>query len=124
FKLTNLQAAVGLAQLARLDARVERLMELYREYRHGLVDVAQVRLLPFDVDRGESPQWVDVLAGDRDRLVEHLEGMDIQCRPFWFPLHTQEPYRRPDARFPVATRVAPRALWLPSALSLSSDDVR
>jgi len=124
FKLTNLQSAVGIAQLARLEGRVERLAELCREYRRGLAGVDQIRLLPFDVDGGETPQWIDALAEDRDRLVEHLERRDIHCRPFWFPIHTQKPYREADDRFPNAMRLGPRALWLPSALALTSDDVR
>lgn len=124
FKLTNLQAAVGVAQLARLDARVDRLVSIYREYRRGLAGIHQVQLLPFDVDNGESPQWVDALVERRDDLVEHLKRHDIDCRPFWFPIHTQQPYRRRDHDFPNAMRVLPRALWLPSALSLSDDDVR
>jgi perosamine synthetase len=123
FKLTNLQAAVGIAQLARLDARVERLAAIYREYRRGLEGLDQVRLLPFDVDHGESPQWVDALVENRDGLVAHLRRFDIDCRPFWFPIHTQAPYRRADAGFPNTVRVSPRALWLPSTPSSSDDDV-
>jgi len=124
FKLTNLQAAVGVAQLARLDARVERLAAIYREYCRGLAGLDEVRLLPFDVDHGECPQWVDAVVERRDELVEHLNRADIDCRPFWYPIHTQQPYRRPDEGFPNAMRVIPSALWLPSALSLSDDDVR
>jgi len=124
FKLTNLQSAVGIAQLARLEGRVERLVELCREYRRGLAGVDQIRLLPFDLEGGETPQWVDALAEDRDRLVAHLEQRDIDCRPFWFPIHTQKPYGGPDDRFPNTTRLSPKALWLPSALSLTSDDVQ
>ena len=124
FKLTNLQAAVGVAQLARLETRIERLVSIYREYRRGLASLDQVRVLPFDVDHGESPQWVDALVEHRSELVAHLKGFDIDCRPFWFPIHTQQPYRRPDHEFPNATRILPRALWLPSALSLSTDEVQ
>jgi perosamine synthetase len=124
FKLTNLQAAVGVAQLARLDARVERLAAIYREYGRGLDGLEEVRLLPFDVDHGECPQWVDALVERRDDLVEHLKRSGIDCRPFWYPIHTQQPYRHPDQGFPNAMRVIPSALWLPSALSLSDDDVR
>jgi perosamine synthetase len=124
FKLTNLQAAVGIAQLARLEARVDRLTAIYREYCRGLAGIGQVRVLPFDVEHGESPQWVDALVDNRDGLVDHLKRFDIDCRPFWFPIHTQQPYRLADQGFPNAMRVAPRALWLPSALSLSDDDVR
>jgi perosamine synthetase len=123
FKLTNLQAAVGLGQLEKLDSRVRRLRDLYRLYSEALTDIDEVQLLPFDVDRGETPQWVDVLADDRDRLVEFLARAAIQCRPFWYPIHTQRPYQADDG-FPVASRLVPKALWLPSALSLADDDVR
>lgn len=79
--------------------------------------------MPFDVDAGESPQWVDALAEDRDTLVEHLLRHDMHCRPFWFPIHTQKPYLRADSEFPVSSRLMPAAVWLPSALQLSEQDV-
>ena len=123
FKLTNLQAAVGLGQLSRLDARSDRLRNIYRAYRLALAGIEQVQLLPFDVDNGETPQWVDALVEDRDRLVEHLKNGAIDCRPFWFPIHTQQPYRQNDRAFPHAMRLASRALWLPSAFSMTDDDV-
>ena len=123
FKLTNLQAAVGLGQLSRIDARSERLRNIYRAYRAALAGIEPVHLLPFDVDGGETPQWIDALVDDRDRLVEHLKTAGIDCRPFWFPIHTQQPYRQPDQAFPHAIQVASRALWLPSAFSMTDDDV-
>jgi perosamine synthetase len=123
FKLTNLQAAVGLAQLDKLRPRVAHLKDLYRAYRAGLDDVRGIRVLPFAVDQGESPQWVDALADDRDNLVEYLRQRDIHCRPFWFPIHTQRPYLRADDPFPVSTRLMPRAVWLPSAFQLTDADV-
>lgn len=123
FKLTNLQAAVGLGQMAHLAARTAFLKGLYRRYAEGLRDVPQIRLLPFDVEHGESPQWVDALAENRDGLVAFLRAADIHCREFWFPIHTQQPYRRPSGTFPVSERVLRSAVWLPSALSLSAEDV-
>jgi perosamine synthetase len=124
FKLTNLQAAVGLGQLAKLAARMVRLRDIYRWYVAGLADVPQIRLLEFDVDHGESPQWIDALADDRDGLVAHLLRHDMHCRPFWFPLHTQQPYRRAGRDFPNSSRLMPNAVWLPSAFQLGERDVR
>ena len=123
FKLTNLQSAVGIAQLERLDSRVTRLADVYRRYRQGLDGVNGIRVLPFDVEAGETPQWVDALADDRDRLVVDLEQQDIHCRPFWYPIHTQRPYHQADDHFPNAIAASRRAVWLPSALSLTDDDV-
>jgi perosamine synthetase len=123
FKLTNLQAAVGLAQAGLLEPRVARLRQMYRLYRDGLQGIAEVRLPGFDVDRGEAPQWVDAVVERRDALVAHLLERGIHCRPFWYPLHSQQPYRRPDAQFPHSSRLMPNAVWLPTALSLTDQDV-
>jgi perosamine synthetase len=123
FKLTNLQSAVGLAQADLLELRAARLKQIYRVYRDGLAGIAGLVLPGFDVDDGETPQWVDVIADRRDALVEHLLARGIHSRPFWYPLHTQAPYRRPDSQFPNSSRLMPKALWLPSALSLTDDDV-
>jgi perosamine synthetase len=120
FKFTNLQAAVGLAQLARLPQRVEGIRDLYRAYREGLEGVEEVRLLPFADE--EVPQWVDAIVEDREELFAHLAERNIHCRRYWYPLHTQPPYRRPDELFPNSSRLIPEALWLPSAFSLTADD--
>jgi len=124
FKLTNLQAAVGVAQLPKLEPRAAHQRDLYRWYAEGLAGLSPVRLLPFDVDGGETPQWVDAVVDERDALVDHLKRHDMHCRPFWYPIHTQQPYREDDAAFPVSTRLMPAAVWLPSALQLTETDVR
>jgi perosamine synthetase len=123
FKLTNIQAAVGLAQLDRLADRMQHLRQLrswYAEELDGLDDVAALPAL--DVEGGEALAWVDVLVRDRDELVGHLEAAAIDSRAFWQPLHTQGPYRAADEKYPNATWVADHGLWLPSALSLTRAD--
>ena len=59
----------------------------------------------------------------RDDLDRWLSERAMGCRRFWFAIHTQAPYRRDDGDFPVSTRVAPKALWLPSAFTISDEDV-
>lgn len=124
FKMTNMQAAVGLGQLAKLETRAAHMRDIYRWYAVGLAAVPAIRVLPFDVDHGETPQWVDAIAEDRDTLIAHLLRYDMHCRPFWFPIHTQRPYAKVDAEYPVSSRLMPSAVWLPSALQLTEADVR
>ena len=124
FKLTNLQAAVGLGQLEKLDARLERIRQTYRIYRDELAGVKGVRVLPCKIDSGEQPQWIDALAERRDELDGFLAKNGAGCRRFWFPLHTQKPYLRDGADFPNSTRLGKEAIWLPSAFQMSDDDVR
>jgi perosamine synthetase len=124
FKLTNLQAAVGLGQLGYLEQRLARLKKIYRTYAEALGGVDGIRLPGFRVDEGESPQWVDAVVERRDELDRYLLERNVHCRRFWFPIHTQKPYLQSSDRFPQSTRIGRHALWLPSAFSLTDDDVQ
>ena len=124
FKLTNLQAAVGLGQLEKLEARMERVRRTYSIYRDELARTKGIRILPFNIEAGEQPQWIDALAKRRDQLDEFLAKNGAGCRRFWFPLHTQKPYLRDEKDFPKSARVGKQAIWLPSAFQMTDDDVR
>lgn len=124
FKLTNLQSAVGLGQLEKLGERMERIRRTYSIYRDDLAGTKGIRILPFNIDAGEQPQWADALAERRNQLDEFLAENGAGCRRFWFPLHTQKPYLRDEKDFPNSTRVGKQAIWLPSAFQMTDDDVR
>jgi len=123
FKLTNLQAALGLGQLGHLERRMARLKHIYRTYAHALSGLEGITLPGFRLDEGESPQWVDAIVERRDELDRYLLERNVHCRRFWFPLHSQKPYRQAADRFPNSARISRHALWLPSAFSLSDADV-
>jgi len=123
FKLTNMQAAVGLAQLKDLERRLDRMRSIYRGYAQRLGCLPGISVLPFCIERGEVPQWTDALADRRDELFNHLAAKGIVGRRFWYPLHTQAPYRMPGDQFPNSTKQVPHAMWLPSAFTLADADV-
>ena len=123
FKFTDLQASVGLAQLEQLDGRLAQQKNLYRSYKKFLEDVEEISLLPFAVEIGESPLWVDAIAQDRDDLIAFLSSRNIDTRKFWYPVHQQKPYKQSDDLFSVATELSKKALWLPSALSITEEDI-
>lgn len=123
FKLTNVQAAIGMGQLSRLEERVAHAKQIYETYREGLNGAKGIRLPGFRTCEGETPQWVDVVVERRDELDRHLAARDIYCRRFWFPVHTQAPYKLPDGDFPNSTRLCSQAMWLPSAFTMTLQDV-
>jgi dTDP-4-amino-4,6-dideoxygalactose transaminase len=86
--------------------------------------VRGISVLPFCMEGGEVPQWTDVLADRCDELYDGLAAKGIRGRRFWHPLHTQRPYRMPSNRFPNSEKQIPRAMWLPSAFTLSDAGVR
>jgi perosamine synthetase len=123
FKLTNLQAAVGLAQLETLAARQDHSRRIFNIYRDLLQDNPKVQLPGFDMTSGECPLWVDALVNGRDSLHDYLVARNIETRKFWYPLHTQIPYRSADEKFDASMMVSSNALWLPSSLTLNDDDI-
>jgi perosamine synthetase len=123
FKFTNLQAALGLGQLSYLDRRVARIKQTYRTYARLLEGLDGISLPGFRLEDGESPQWIDAIVDRRDDLDRYLLARNVHCRRFWFPLHTQAAYHQSDECFPNSTRVCRHAIWLPSAFTLSDEDL-
>lgn len=124
FKLTNLQAAIGLGQLSRLSDRLDRQKKINVLYREELRTSNEIKLLPFNTEGGEVPQWTDVLADRRDHLVHYLSERGINCRKFWLPIHQQRPYLVNNIHFPNSTMLMSKALWLPSSFLLTDDDIK
>ena len=130
YRMTNLTAAIGLAQLERVDWQLERRRELAAWYREELggVDVL--------TGQGEKPWtrhvwWmfsvlVSESAADRDGVIDAMRRRGIETRPFVHPLHTLPPYRdaSPGQAFPVAEAIARSGINLPTYTGLTRAQVR
>ncbi len=123
FKFTNLQAAVGLGQLEYLDERVSRMRHFYKLYSENLRDIPDLHFYPCDLENGAVPQWTDVYLDKRDELVAYLLEKNIDSRKYWYPLHTQKAYLASDDQFPASTKTSPQSLWLPSAYTLTDEEI-
>ena len=119
FKLTNLQAAVGLAQLDRLEGRLEGFRRRNRWYQELLADCPGIVLPAVDHNGGEITQWTDALIDRADAVEAALTAEKIGSRRFWLPIHRQDSYKRDDAGFEAAIDASERGLWLPSHFSLT-----
>lgn len=122
FRMSSLEAAVGRAQLERLDELV-RLRndnaDYYAEHLDGLVEFLEQK------DYATPVCWMfGILVRDkqeRDGLMQHLEDNGVETRTFFLPLHRQPVYKSSDA-FPVAEDLGDRGLYLPSSSHLSAED--
>ncbi len=123
FKFTDIQAAVAMGQLEYLDERAERSRATQRIYREQLSGIPEFELLPFDLESGELPLWTDAIAPKRNELEAFVRERGADCRRFWHPIHRQKPYFQKDDRFPVSSSRAYSALWLPSAFTMTEQDV-
>lgn len=124
FKYTDLQAAVGLGQFELLEERTARMKKTYTMYKEALKGVPGFTVFDIDLKQGGVPQWVDALVERRDELDKYLNSFNIDCRRYWKPIHQQKAYPLPDTKFPNSTKYLPKALWLPSAFTLTDEDVK
>ena len=121
FKLTEMQAAFGLAQLRMLPGRLRRLGEMYHMYRDLLGGE-----VGFDEDE---PRWyVDVFTPHAARIREDLRAEGIHCRAYPKPLHLQgvaadHAYASFDGAFANAERRHRTGLYLPSTTNMTDNDV-
>lgn len=124
FCFTDLQSALGLAQLAKLDEILSRKRRNHQMYRELLDDVEAVRFSAGD-SRCESVPWFcNILVDDPEALSTHLASVDIETRRLFYPLHRQPCYRGWwSEEFPKTDRVYQQGLSLPSSATLTEDQV-
>jgi dTDP-4-amino-4,6-dideoxygalactose transaminase len=130
YRMSNLLAAVGRAQLQGLPPRVERRRAIKARYRELLGSECGVGFMPDD-PRGEPTNWLTVATIDdaafgatSEQVRLHLESMDIEARPAWKPMHLQPLFSDAPVRGgALAERVFHTGLCLPSGSSMSDADV-
>lgn len=130
-RMTNLQAALGVAQLERLDEFVARKRSMGQLYTALLNGIDGIQLPLARTDYADNIYWVygivldDAIDFDAEEAIKRLANKGIGCRPFFWPLHEQPVLQRlglsEGERYPVAERLARRGLYLPSGLAISID---
>jgi perosamine synthetase len=131
YRMTNLQAAIGLAQVEQLDGLVVQRRRNAALYNKLLMEVPGI-VLPPEASNVESVFWMySILVGDefgmtRDQLRWFLADKGIETRTFFIPMHFQPIYYATykGQRYPVAEDLCRRGLYLPSSSSLSKEEIR
>jgi perosamine synthetase len=133
FRMTNLQAAVGLAQLERLDEFISRKRHSFARYMKLLADVDGIQLPVACTEFADNINWVfgvvldDEVRFDAQGAMKRLRDLGIGTRPFFWPMHEQPVFRRMGLfagdRHPHAERIGRRGFYLPSGLALTEDQI-
>ena len=133
FRMSNLQAAVGLAQLERLDEFVARKRAMGALYNRLLGDVKGIQLPAKSTAVASNIYWVfgvvldDSVDFDAEEAMRRLAAKGIGTRAFFWPMHEQPVFKRmglfADERYPTAERMARRGFYLPSGLGLSNGEI-
>jgi perosamine synthetase len=135
YRLTNVQAAIGLAQAEKADEKVEKKREIARWYAEAFADVEDVEL-PWEAPGAKNVYWMyGVKLGDsfrrgRDGVMTAMKAKGVETRAFFCPMHRQPVFAGSDPRFPDVSGEYPvsddlwkRGLYLPSGLGLTRSQV-
>lgn len=133
YRMTNLQAALGVAQLEALNDHLRRKREIGLLYSSLLNSVGNIELPVASTSYANNLYWVygivlkEELPADAASLIDRLHHMGVGCRPFFWPMHEQPVFRRmglfSNMSLPVSERLARRGLYLPSGLALTDEQV-
>lgn len=132
FRLTNLQAALGLAQLERFEEIVARKRWIGQEYNRRLAGLKGLQL-PVEEPWARNVYWMyGVVLAEETGMVatvfaQRLKDHGIETRPFFLGLHEQPVFHQRglfvQERFPVTERIARQGLYFPSGLALTSEQL-
>ncbi len=128
YRMTSLVAAVGVAQLERIDWLFARRIEIAQWYREALAHVEGIGWQIED-PRGTHAYWMfTVLLPEgtsqaSDERIAAMEKLGIETRPAFPPMHTLPPYFERNGHYPVAEAIARRGISLPTWAGLSRADV-
>lgn len=132
-RMTNLQAALGLAQLERLDAFIDRKRKVGRRYLELLGPLSELQSPLPKTPFAENIFWVYGLVLSKDTLLNADEAMSflnnngIGCRPFFYPMHSQPVFQKMGLfhgeSYPVAEHLAEKGFYIPSGLALRDEQI-
>lgn len=131
YRMTNIAAAIGLAQMEKIDWHIERRREIANQYAQSLREFSGIRFQP-ELPWARNCYWMTSIILDeneisisRDYLMKKLAESGIETRPFFHPMHTLPMFRDVIAgkRFPKADYLAKRGINLPSFATLTKSKV-
>lgn len=128
YRMTNLQAALGLAQLERIDELIEKKRQIFGWYKEFLGDLEGIRLNP-EKEWAKNVFWMvcmvleKELGISRDELMAKLKEKGIDTRPFFYPMSQMPMYNSGEERS-VTYNLSERGLNLPSGVNLNKDEVQ
>ena len=135
YKMSSMQAALGLGQLERIEVLVRRKCQVFSWYKEELSSVEGVTL-NYEANTTKNTYWMvtaivnKTFGMKKDRLIKRMSEKSIDCRPFFHPLSSLPAYRHLEAaqqarqRNHVSYRISPYGINLPSGMNMTAEKVK
>jgi len=132
FRMTNIQAALGMAQLERIEQIIDRKRSIAQAYSKRLKDVSGI-VLPVEEPWAKSVYWVYGVVLEEstgitsEQFAQLLFEQRVETRPFFLGIHEQPVFRKMglfiNERYPIAERLARQGLYLPTGLTIQKTEI-
>jgi perosamine synthetase len=132
YRLTNIQAAIGLAQMEKVDFFVGRKRWIAEQYNKRLSNTEYLQL-PVEIDDALNSYWMYTifllppLTQKRDELINFLKQSGIESRPVFYPMHLMPPYERfckTGELYPVSKGLSDGGISLPSSICVEETEIQ
>ena len=133
FRMSNIQAALGVAQLEKIESTLEKKRAIGARYQELLRGVCGVCLPLRETSYAQNLYWVfglildDDVSLDAQECERRLQALGVGTRPFFWPMHEQPVFLERGLfrgeRYPVAERIARRGFYIPSGLALTDEQM-
>jgi len=133
FRMSNIQASIGVAQLERLDESIAKKKYIAQQYNNLLSNIPGIQLPVAKTDYAENIYWVyGILLNhdipfDAEEAMQRLAKHKIGTRPFFWPMHEQPVFKKmglfTEVSCPVAERIARRGFYIPSGMAISDRQI-
>ena len=132
YRLSNILAALGRAQLKSLDQYVEKRREIFNYYYNNLKNIEGIRFMP-EIENGKSTRWLSVVLMENinhdkiEDIIRSFSEENIEVRPIWKPMHLQPVFEGASFYYngqkPISASLFEHGLCLPSGSDLSKNDL-
>jgi len=133
-RMTNLQAALGLAQLEQLDFFIEKKRWIGKTYNNFLSKIDGLQLPLQSTSYASNIYWIyglvlsDHINFNSEDAISYLKEKNIGTRPFFYPIHQQPIFKKmglfTGQKFPVAEKISSKGFYVPSGLNLSHQQIK
>lgn len=130
YRMTNIEAAIGLAQLEKIEWHLKRRREIADLYHKHLKNLQNYIQLPIEKKWAHHAYWMysillkDSVSLSRDEFMNRLQKEGIETRPVFYPMHILPPHKEKRGKYPVAEKIASRGINLPTHGSLTEGDIK
>jgi perosamine synthetase len=128
FAFTEMQAAIGISQMKKLDKIIEKKQIIHDLYEKELANLPNFKIAYLDKRSTPVFWFTSFISSDVDEIIDYLKKNEIQTRRFFYPLHLQPCYvnkqhiKNIDDDFSISEKVYNQGISLPSSFNLSTED--